>query len=316
MSLDISFDLDFETAAGALEHHVFRYARTMPQCPHWYTLRKTWADGERGAGELFERVVMYIRAHGYREQFGKSTFVRFDVNGMKYWTMGAKLHRYTEDGFEPVTILINRALIDRLEPYDQIALIYDGLHNSPESLAESRSVVEAIGYQGGDVLDVGCGTGLLLDHLRPDGYVGIDPSFAMLQEFERKHGTGKVTPFGDSRVNPKDGILQDLELRYPGATLVHAGLERFHTERRFGLVVGLFGSASYIKDEVLQRIPGFLVAGGRAHLMFYAPGYEPITYRRSGITVPHIVRSSSHIAGLFGGKVTHEGNYLILRWQK
>lgn len=58
------------------------FARSMPGIPHEYTLR------ERCVKEEFEKVVMYIRKHGYPAKFGKRTFTYLDVNGYKYWTMG------------------------------------------------------------------------------------------------------------------------------------------------------------------------------------------------------------------------------------
>lgn len=74
------------------------FAKTMPQCPHEYTLRRQAPDEP-----LFEKVVMHIRAHGYRERYGKSWYIRLNLDGWKYWTMGAPLKS---------TILINRARLD------------------------------------------------------------------------------------------------------------------------------------------------------------------------------------------------------------
>ncbi len=53
------------------------FAKTMPANPHWYTLRKTWADD----GD-FVRAVEAIRAHGYRVNYGRSTYTVSDLNGM------------------------------------------------------------------------------------------------------------------------------------------------------------------------------------------------------------------------------------------
>jgi hypothetical protein len=71
------------------------FARTMPQWPHEYTLRREADDNE------FLWVVVYIREHGYDERFGKSaSYIRLNVDGHKYWTQGDTLEG---------TILINRA---------------------------------------------------------------------------------------------------------------------------------------------------------------------------------------------------------------
>jgi ubiquinone/menaquinone biosynthesis C-methylase UbiE len=54
---------------------------------------------------------------------------------------------------------------------------------------------------GCKVLDLGCGTGLLLEllALQPEDYLGIDPSGKMLEELKRKfpeHETKKKAAFG------------------------------------------------------------------------------------------------------------------------
>lgn len=69
------------------------FARTMPKNPHWYTLRK------ESPQDAFEAFVVFIRENGYREEFGGRWYIKFDVDGWSYWTMGAPLNE---------TILINR----------------------------------------------------------------------------------------------------------------------------------------------------------------------------------------------------------------
>ena len=72
------------------------FAKTMPQTPHEYTLRRHAPDEA-----AFEHFVMHIRAAGYTAKFGHTTYSYFDVDEWQYWTMGEPLDR---------TILINRAL--------------------------------------------------------------------------------------------------------------------------------------------------------------------------------------------------------------
>jgi hypothetical protein len=90
--------LNFEEVKNALLENKWIYAKTMPQCPHWYTLRSDWKSDIS-----FDDVVQFIRDYGYRERFYKKVFIRFDVDNMKYWTMGSPINK---------TILINRAVID------------------------------------------------------------------------------------------------------------------------------------------------------------------------------------------------------------
>jgi|GEM_PF-626228 len=75
------------------------YAKTMPDHPHWYTLRKEWEKDEE-----FVYVVNAIRQYGYTEKFYNKNYTRLDIEDMKYWTMGAPVDE---------TILINRAFIKK-----------------------------------------------------------------------------------------------------------------------------------------------------------------------------------------------------------
>jgi hypothetical protein len=73
----------------------WRFAKSMPQMPHEYTLRREAKDEA-----LFERVILHIRQMGYQKKWGKTTYTYLDIDGWQYWTMGAPLE---------ATILINRA---------------------------------------------------------------------------------------------------------------------------------------------------------------------------------------------------------------
>lgn len=244
------------------------FAKTMPQWPHHYTLRKNWTSALD-----FEEVVQFIRDHGYREKFQRTWYTRLNVNGLKYWSMGAPL---------PATILINRAVIDAPSPYDDIAGIYDDLWSSPWAIEENRAVVDAIGYDGGSVLDVGCGTGLFLDYVQPDEYLGIDPSQKMLDRLHVKH---------------------------PKAETLCTAFESFHTPRRFDLLVGLFAAPSYIEPWALGRIPGLLAEGGRFFLMFYRPGYLPVTHKMTGLDMPF----HHHNPNTLPGNVSEMGEFVVVR---
>jgi 2-polyprenyl-3-methyl-5-hydroxy-6-metoxy-1,4-benzoquinol methylase len=243
-------EVDFDTVARALIRSDWIFAKTMPWCPHYYTLRRNWKQPVS-----FDVVVHFMRQHSYREKFGRQCFQRFDVNDMKYWTMGAPI---------PETILINRAFIgpERVTEYCHIAEDYDSYFTDPASLEQNRVVMEMIDYRPEEtVLDVGCRTGLFFDYAHPgDNYLGIDSSFKMLEVLRRRH---------------------------PQAAVLHSKLDCFYTEMKFDLVVSLFGAASYASPEAIQRIPHLLKPGGRYFLMFYAPGYEPVTYKLSGRQIPH-----------------------------
>ena len=86
-----------ERVRGLLEGHRWIFAKTMPQNPHHYTLRREW-DRETE----FVEAVEFIRQNGEREIFQGRRYTVLVIDSWKYWTMGAPLDQ---------TILINRAAI-------------------------------------------------------------------------------------------------------------------------------------------------------------------------------------------------------------
>ena len=73
--------------------------------------------------------------------------------------------------------------------YDEAAAVYDGLFTRPVDTWENERLASLLRPQvdGAKVLDLGCGTGWLLDHCEPGDYTGVDCSGPMLAELERKH---------------------------------------------------------------------------------------------------------------------------------
>ncbi len=87
-----------DSIRAVLERAEWRFAKTMPENPHWYTLRKAWTDD--GA---FVEAVEFIRRHGVVERYpdpekGRKYIVLI-LGEHKYWTMGWPVEK---------TILINR----------------------------------------------------------------------------------------------------------------------------------------------------------------------------------------------------------------
>lgn len=259
----LSYD-EFQETCGLLLRHPWRFAKTMPHNPHWYTLRKEWRDEE------FVRVVQTMRRVGYTEYYQGRRYTMFNVNNMKYWTMGAPLRE---------TILINRKVITLPSDYDRIASVYDDLFSDETSKAEDAALFDLI-PQADNVLDVGCGTGLFLEHRRPASYTGVDPSGKMLERLAAK--------FND-------------------ASTVRTKFEDFHGGK-YDLVVSLFGAASYVTPAALERIPAMLAPGGSYFLMFYRPGYSPVTYAKAGVSMAHF--DGGHLA--IDGNVQEFGNFVIV----
>ena len=79
-----------------LESKAYRFAKTIPESPHFYTLKREWDNLKE-----FEKAVSYIRENGQKElwQDGQH-YTYLYVNGWEYWTMGSPVSE---------TILINRA---------------------------------------------------------------------------------------------------------------------------------------------------------------------------------------------------------------
>jgi hypothetical protein len=78
----------------------WQFAKTMPQWPHEYTLRRQHNPA------TFEAAVRFIREHGYRARWGRAIRTYVNLDGKRYWTMGAPVEQ---------TILINRADLDPVE---------------------------------------------------------------------------------------------------------------------------------------------------------------------------------------------------------
>ncbi len=85
-----------ENIEQILESKEYRFAKTMPEDPHFYTLKREWGNPKE-----FEKAVLYIRENGYKELWKDGQhYIYLYMNGWKYWTMGSPVSE---------TILINRA---------------------------------------------------------------------------------------------------------------------------------------------------------------------------------------------------------------
>lgn len=139
--------------------------------------------------------------------------------------------------------------------YDQLAPVWDTKYTDLRAHAENRYVFGRLvreGYTRGRVLDLGCGTGLLLDHalIPPARFVGMDVSAGMLVRALEKH--------------PKHAFIcasmEDIPL--PDCSVDH--------------VVSTFASFSYPPnpDRVAREIRRVLRPGGRFFVMPYGLGAE------------------------------------------
>lgn len=272
-----------EDVGAILEEQQYKFARTMPWLPHWYTLKETWDDPA-----LYRDVIAWILCHGELRVWGKKRTVRryFDYRQYRYWAM-------TTDPDE--SILLNRAKIesDKSEPlppvpshpYDDVAIQYDCIWSGEEALQEDRQIMEMIDYKSGSVLDIGCGTGLFLDHYPDaDPYLGIDPSQAMLNELLAKHPESQVLPQTFEDTIPVIG------------------------ETQYDYVLSLFGSASYIPPRKLAKTLSLVKPGGKLFLMFISPHYTPLTHQY----IENPPKLYKHNFERYG-EVSTVGNYTIVQ---
>ena len=100
-------------SAAAVERFIaeakWRFAKTMPQWPHWYVMEDWNPDRETEFGELVRRIF----EEGRDEQWGVGQWERtvryYYAGDYKYWVMDPSIEE---------TDLINRARIDGKGPAD------------------------------------------------------------------------------------------------------------------------------------------------------------------------------------------------------
>jgi SAM-dependent methyltransferase len=231
------------------------FAKTMKENPHEYTLRKNHDSFE------FDEAVLFIRANGIKESFKGYTYVVYYLDGLKYWTMGAHLDK---------TILINRTRDFNI--YDKIADRYDSLYQDRISKSQDLTIKMCLEKIQGPTLDIGCGTGLLLDliNISPKEYLGIDPSEKMLNIHHRKH---------------------------PEYQLENIPMEQFRGGG-FVNIISLYGSISYIMPHFINKVVE-LCNFGNMFLMFYKEDYSVRTHVETGINILYYKYSKEELKKLF-----------------
>lgn len=136
--------------------------------------------------------------------------------------------------------------------YDRIADQYDEHYTAPVNLQENAELAVMIGRlvtSETRVLDIGCGTGLVLDlvDIPPENYVGIDPSHEMLAKLREKH---------------------------PEHTAIESTYEDYEPDTKFDVALAIF-SGHYLDDEakahLAERADKYLY-------MFAKPDYAPSWY--------------------------------------
>lgn len=135
--------------------------------------------------------------------------------------------------------------------YNKEATGYDKNYSSPVCKAEDRIITSLIApHVKGKVIDVGCGTGLLLDYLSIKNYCGLDISDNMITRAHTKH---PKAVFGVGDMN---------KIPYPKNT--------------FDTLVSLYGPLSYSlsPQKSLAEFTRVLIPGGKMIVMPYTKRVE------------------------------------------
>ena len=127
--------------------------------------------------------------------------------------------------------------------YDELAAGYDNHFQRSIDVAENKTVIHYLsrlpGVRDGFVLDLGCGTGFVLDHLPLANYTGLDVSGEMLSRARVKHPQAAFM----------SGDMADLSM---------------FGDQSFSHVISTFGSFSYSlrPERVAEEIYRVLQPGG------------------------------------------------------
>ena len=170
--------------------------------------------------------------------------------------------------------------------YDHLAASYDAAYNTPRARAENALMFRSIrcaGCDRGRILDLGCGTGLFLEHapVAPERYVGVDISGGMLSVARHKfpHHTFAQLDMADLSSLP---------------------------DRSFDSIVSLFASFAYVADpeRVVAEIRRLLAPGGRFLVMTLGARHRwrtPYTVEAVGMSVPWRLWRAADLRRQFAG---------------
>lgn len=76
--------LSLTAAQEAIDGHPWRFAKSMPDQPHWYTHQDQWADDP----DTFLALVLLVRRNGEIRYYRRWPYLELDLNGFTYWSMG------------------------------------------------------------------------------------------------------------------------------------------------------------------------------------------------------------------------------------
>lgn len=149
------------------------------------------------------------------------------------------------------------------EAYNKIADTYDLYFSDIKSLEENKRLFECIKTEkvsGGDILDVGCGTGIFLEYVNSVHYTGLDISGKMLDVARKKFPTHNFIK----------GDMQNMPFE----------------NSSFDVLFSLFGGFSYCHNPTSVVTEAFRILKdcGKFFIMVMAHSYK---HKKSHITVKY-----------------------------
>lgn len=240
-----------------IENAKWKFAKTYATfSPHEYIVK-----GEHCSVEDYLFLAASILQHGHIEQFMNKQRKYLHIGNYKYWLMTDKIEE---------SKVLNRASHG---VYDLIADKYDEMFSDAKSKKEDEQLAiflnNEIGIEG-NVADIGCGTGLLLEltHIPPSNYCGIDPSQKMISKLLSKHPEYKPSV---EVLNAEEWLKKSIKER-----------------TKFDRIFMLWGVMSYVKPEIVYGILKRLKPNGIFYGTAFDPYYIPEAYKRAKVAWSNI----------------------------
>lgn len=176
--------------------------------------------------------------------------------------------------------------------YDNLAEKYDTMYKDPVCLAEDKALFDYLTREVPlfkSVLDIGCGTGLLLENLMiaSNNYTGIDPSSKSI-EIARSKFPLYAKKFNVSKCSDK-----------------------WFGTKKYGAILSLYGSPSYIGKEFYHNFIDNLDKGGFCIAIFYAEDYSPKYYTEEMTKNVHDNIDYNEIEKVFPYTKKWAGKYIV-----
>lgn len=179
--------------------------------------------------------------------------------------------------------------------FDQSAPWYDALCRDRDyagAAADLRRRLERIAPNAASLLDVGCGTGRHLEHLR--------------------------TAFEVQGLDASVGMLEVARTRCPGVVFHAADFTDFALGRRFDVITCLFGTIAYARSEdglrrAVHTMAGHLTDAG---VLVIEPWLSPARYRAGAVTGDFVNDPELKVARMYVTRAeqslaTYDIHYLV-----